>query len=68
MDCAKYTQQRNLLKQQMSNIHPTFQNLTNRQLLSIIQGQKDQDIDPQIYKNIYQYIKLYIVTTGRFAT
>ncbi len=41
--------------------------ISNKQMIQIIQGLKDEDIDTNIYKNIYQFIKLYIVTTGRFA-
>ncbi len=67
MDCIKYTQQRNILKNHIENTHNNFQNLSNRQFIHIIQGQKSEEVDDKIYKNIYQFIKLYIVTTGRFA-
>ncbi len=67
MDCKKYIQHRDMLKQNISRIHPKFQNLTNRQLIGIIEGQKTPDIDYNKYKNIYQFVKLYIATTGRFA-
>ncbi len=40
--------------------------ITNRQIIQIIEGVTDPQIDEQIYRNAYQYIKLYIVTTGRF--
>ncbi len=67
MVCTKYIHQRKLLKQNISNMSPYFQNLSNRQLISIVEGHKNPDIDTNIYKNIYQFIKLYIATTGRFA-
>lgn len=66
MDCSKYDQQRRISKQNLSKLHVTFQNLTNRQLVQLISGFKDNNIDNSVYKNAYQYIKLYIVTTGRF--
>ncbi len=66
MDCSKYDQQRKILKQIISNLHISFKNLTNRQLVQIITGHTMQNMEQQIYKNAYQFIKLYIVTTGRF--
>ncbi len=67
MDCSTYNTQRNTLKQNISNIHPQFQNINNRQIIQLIEGGKEKHIDEQVYKNIYQFIKLYIVTTGRFV-
>ncbi len=68
MDCVQYSNQRKMLKYNISNLHPLLQHLTNKQLINIIQGHKNPETDNIIYKNIYQFIKLYIVTTGRFAT
>ncbi len=42
-------------------------NLTNKELIYMIQGIRKDNIEDKIYKNVYQYIKLYIVLTGRFA-
>ena len=67
MDCTKYNIQRQKLKYNISTLHQTYHNITNRQLVSLIQGKRDDNIDINIYRNIYQYVKLFIVTTGRFA-
>ncbi len=67
MDCAKYNTQRKVLKFNIEQQHIQLNNLSNRKLIQIIQGDKSLDIAPNIYKNIYQFIKFYIVTTGRFA-
>ncbi len=67
MDCKKYDLQRQILKQNISKLHQKLQKLSNKQIIQIIQGIKDDDIDNYIYKNIYQFIKLFIVTTGRFV-
>ncbi len=48
-------------------MHTNLQNLTNRKLIQLIQGDKSIEVPDYIYKSIYQFIKLYIVTTGRFA-
>ncbi len=66
MDCTKYNIQRLHLKNNISKLHNNFVKLTNKQLIQIIEGIRDIQISDIIYKNIYQYIKLYIVTTGRF--
>ncbi len=67
MDCTKYNNHRQILKNNISSLHEKFMKLTNKQIIQIIQGTRDNDIEDYIYKNIYQYIKLYVVTTGRFA-
>ncbi len=67
MDCEKYNQPRIQLKQNIRNLHNHFEQLTNRQLIHIIQGSREDNIEQSIYKNIYQFIKLYIVLTGRFV-
>ncbi len=54
-------------KKNISKQHNTFQHLSNRQLKQIIQGNREENIEHSIYKNIYQFIKLYIVLTGRFV-
>ncbi len=45
MDCTKYNHQRKLLKQNISNMSPYFQNLSNRQMIGIVEGHKNPDID-----------------------
>ncbi len=67
MDCTAYCQQRQVLKNNIQQMHTKLQNLTNRKLIQIIQGDKSIEISDNIYINIYQFIKLHIVTTGRFA-
>ncbi len=67
MDCTAYNQQRQILKNNIQQMHTNLHNLTNRKLIQIIQGDKSIEVPDYIYKNIYQFIKLYIVTTGRFA-
>ncbi len=67
MDCVKYENQRKTLKHNISRLHQRFEKLNNKQLIQLIQGHKIDGIDDYIYKNVYQYIKLFIVTTGRFA-
>ncbi len=67
MDCDEFKIQRQLFKKNISKLHEKFQKLTNRQLIQIIQGHKDTEIESKTYKNVYQYVKCYIVTTGRFA-
>ena len=67
MDCNKYTQYRNVLKQNIISLDNTFKNLSNKELIQIIQGQKNNLIENSTYKKIYQFIKLYIVLTGRFV-
>ena len=66
MDCNKYAQHRKFLKQNITLDH-NFQALSNKQLIQIIQGQKDNSIKNSTYQKIYQFIKLYIVLTGRFV-
>ncbi len=67
MDCEKYKQHRNVLKQNIISLDNNFQALSNKQLIQIIQGQKNNLVDNSTYQKIYQFIKLYIVLTGRFA-
>ncbi len=67
MDCINYTQYRKFLKQNIINLDSNFHNLSNRQFIQIIQGHKDPNINNNIYEKVYQFIKLYIVLTGRFA-
>ncbi len=67
MDCDKYNTQRSILKNNIKSLHPTFGKLSNKNLLLLIKGHKEQKIEDKIYKNIYQFIKYYIVTTGRFC-
>ena len=67
MDCTAYCQQRKILKNNIQQMHTKLQNLTNKKLIQIIQGDKSIELSDNIYKNIYQFIKLYIVTSGRFA-
>ncbi len=67
MDCTKYDTQRQILKNNITTMHQKFIKLTNKQLIQIIQGLRDDEVESYTYKNIYQYIKLYIVTTGRFV-
>ncbi len=67
LDCNAYQQQRQILKTNISSLHTQLKNLTNKQIINIIHGARDDKIDKGIYKSIYQFIKLYIVTTGKFA-
>ncbi len=67
MDCNKFQTHRLILKHNISNLHQSFKSITNKQIIQIIQGIKDENINMDIYQRAYQYIKLYIVTTGRFA-
>ncbi len=67
MDCKKYDNQRQILKEHIIKTHQKFLKLSNRQIIQIIQGKRDEEIENYTYKNIYQFIKLYIVTTGRFV-
>ncbi len=67
MDCAKYNIQISQLKNNITLLHPTFDKISNKKLLQIIKGERDKNIDHKIYKNIYQFIKYFIVTTGRFC-
>ncbi len=67
MDCSKYNIYRLTLKKNISSLHQNFKKLTNRQIIQIIQGTRDDNITDDMYESIYQFIKLYIVTTGRFA-
>ena len=67
MDCVKYVNQRKILKHNISRLHQKFEKLNNKQLIQLIQGHTIAGIDDYIYKNTYQYIKLFIVTAGRFA-
>ncbi len=67
MDCTKYIQQRNILKYNISRLHQNYLNLSNRQLVSLILGKREQHIDNTIYIEIYTNVKLFIVTMGRFA-
>ncbi len=67
MDCDKYKIQRDILKNNLASMHQHLHKLSNRHLIQIIQGKREQNMDIEIYKNIYQFIKLYIVTTGRFS-
>ena len=67
MDCTKYTAYRHSLKENLATLDINFNNLSNKQLISIIQGHKNQNIPNSIYKQVYQFIKLYIVLTGRFV-
>ncbi len=41
MDCKKYDTQRQILKNNISNLHQKFTKLTNRQRIQIIQGTRD---------------------------
>ncbi len=66
MDCIKYENQRKILKYNISRLHQKFEKLNNKQIIELIQRYKIQGIDDYVYKNVYQYIKLFIVTTGRF--
>ncbi len=66
MDCTKYDQQRKTLKRNICKLSNNFDKLTNRQMVQIILGNRNFDIEHDIYINAYQFIKLYIVTTGRF--
>ncbi len=66
MDCSNYSQQRVMLKNNITQMDPKLINLSNRQLIQLIQGDRNINISDQLYKNIYQFVKLYIVTTGRF--
>ncbi len=68
IDCTMYDLQRKILKQNIQKLNPQLEKLTNRKLIQIIQGDTIIEIPNYIYKNIYQFVKLYIVTTGRFAT
>ncbi len=67
MDCEKYNMQRQLLKNNISQLHPFFDKISNKKLTQIIKGEKHPNIEDKIYKNIYQFIKYYIVPTGRFC-
>ncbi len=67
MDCDKYKMHRQLLKTNISQLNPTFDNISNKKLIQIIKGEKDEAISYDIYQNIYQFIKYFIVTTGRFC-
>ncbi len=67
MDWAKYNIQRQTSEENIKKLHESFNKLTNRQLIQVIQWSKDNNTDRCIYKNIYQFVKLYIVTTGRFV-
>ncbi len=67
MDCNKYEQHRKILKQNIIKLDHNFQALSNKQLIQIIQGQKNSSIENSTYQKIYQFIKLYIVLTGRFV-
>ncbi len=55
------------MKNNIGNLHPHFDKLPNKKLLQLIKGQKEDFIDNKIYINIYQFIKYFIVTTGRFT-
>ncbi len=67
IDCDKFKMQRTMLKNNIQQQHTTFAKLTNKKLIQIITGDKDETIDYKIYQNIYQFIKYFIVTTGRFC-
>ena len=66
MDCKKYEEERKTLKENICKLHTALHKLNNRQLVQLILGHKQDNIEDIIYKNAYQFIKLYIVTTGRF--
>ncbi len=66
IDCTAYDAQRKIMKGNISKLHDRFKNITNRQIIQLIEGTTDSKINEKIYKYIYQFIKLYIVTTGRF--
>ncbi len=47
-------------------LHTHFKDITNRNMIQTIEGTTIPDVEEKIYKKIYQFIKLFIVTTGRF--
>ncbi len=57
MDCKNYDTQRQILKNNICKLHPKFIKLTIKQLIQIIQGTKDTNIE-----NYTVFIKIYINT------
>ncbi len=67
LDCAAYDTQRNILINNIQSLDDKLKKINKRQIIQLIEGSKHFQVGYQTYKNIYQYVKLYIVTSGRFV-
>ncbi len=56
MDCPAYVNQRQKLKDNISKQHETLKTINNKQIIQLIEGITDPQIEDNIYRNIYQFI------------